>query len=142
MDPAKPTVLKSLQCCRLWLPASLVPAHDYFQLRQDQDAHALDPHPEKPSAAHRSLSVGMVWALLNDSWIILERERQRVIVTIRDNKNYGRVLLCSWYSTITGWGLHLNNTHKGRIYNPQHGPCYRWWQRVGAVPNSKFRLWV
>ena len=30
-----------------------------------------------------------------------------VIVTIRDNKDYIRVLLYSYYTTITGWGVLL-----------------------------------
>ena len=32
-----------------------------------------------------------------------------VIVTIRDNKDYIRVLLYSYYTTITGWGLLLRS---------------------------------
>ena len=32
-----------------------------------------------------------------------------VIVTIRDNKDYIRVLLYSYYTTITGWGVLLKN---------------------------------
>ena len=38
-----------------------------------------------------------------------------VIVTVRDNKDHIRVLLNSYYSTITGWGLLLTNT------NPKFG---------------------
>ena len=34
-----------------------------------------------------------------------------VIVTIRDNKDYIGVLLYSYYTTITGWGLLLRYTH-------------------------------
>ena len=30
------------------------------------------------------------------------------MVTIRDNKDYIRVLLYSYYATITGWGVLLN----------------------------------
>ena len=30
-----------------------------------------------------------------------------VTVTIRDNEEYIRVLLCSYYTTITGWGVLL-----------------------------------
>ena len=33
-----------------------------------------------------------------------------VIVTIRDIKDYIRVLLYSYYTTITGWGVLLRNT--------------------------------
>ena len=33
-----------------------------------------------------------------------------VIVAIRDNKDYIRVLLDSYYTTITGWGVLLNYT--------------------------------
>ena len=32
-----------------------------------------------------------------------------VIVTIRDNRDYIRVLLYSYYTTITGWGVLLNH---------------------------------
>ena len=39
-----------------------------------------------------------------------------VIVTIRVNKDYIRVLLYSYYTTITGWGVLLNDT------NQQLGP--------------------
>ena len=35
-----------------------------------------------------------------------------VIVTIRDNKDYIRVLLYSYYTTITGWGVLLRCTPK------------------------------
>ena len=31
-----------------------------------------------------------------------------VIVTIRDNRDYIRVLFYSYYTTITGWGVLLN----------------------------------
>ena len=34
-----------------------------------------------------------------------------VIVTIRDNKDYIRVLLYSYYTTITGWGVFLRQIH-------------------------------
>ena len=33
-----------------------------------------------------------------------------VIVTIRDNKDCIRVLLYSYYTTITGWGVLLSST--------------------------------
>ena len=33
-----------------------------------------------------------------------------VIVNIRDNKDYMRVLLYSFYTTITGWGVLLRST--------------------------------
>ena len=33
-----------------------------------------------------------------------------VIVTIRDNRDYIRVLVCSYYTTITGWGVLLRYT--------------------------------
>ena len=34
-----------------------------------------------------------------------------VIVTIRDNRDYSRVLLYSYYTTITGWGALLTKTY-------------------------------
>ena len=34
---------------------------------------------------------------------------QPVIVTIRDDKDYIRVLLHSYYTTMTGWGVLLTN---------------------------------
>ena len=34
---------------------------------------------------------------------------QPVIVTIRDNRDYVRVLLYSYYTTITGWGVLLRD---------------------------------
>ena len=34
-----------------------------------------------------------------------------VIVTIRDNRDYIRVLLYSYYTTITGWGVLLTYKH-------------------------------
>ena len=33
-----------------------------------------------------------------------------VIVATRDNKDYTKVLLYSYYTTITGWGVLLGNT--------------------------------
>ena len=33
-----------------------------------------------------------------------------VIVAIRDNKDYTKVLLCSYYATITRWGVLLRHT--------------------------------
>ena len=38
------------------------------------------------------------------SWV----NPQPVVVTIRDNKDYIRVLLYSYYSTITGWGVFIS----------------------------------
>ena len=35
-----------------------------------------------------------------------------VIVTIRDNRGYIRVLLYSYYTTITGWGVLLTHRHR------------------------------
>ena len=35
-----------------------------------------------------------------------------VIVTIMDNRDYGRVLLYSYYTTITGWGVLLRQTRR------------------------------
>ena len=37
-----------------------------------------------------------------------------VIVTIRDNKDYIRVLLYSSYTTITGWGVLLTDSTRGQ----------------------------
>ena len=37
-----------------------------------------------------------------------------VIVTIRDNRDYIRVLLYSYYTTVTGWGVLL--TYRSDIY--------------------------
>ena len=39
--------------------------------------------------------------------IDIRRTPHPVIVTIRDNKEYIRVLLYSYYTTITGWGVLL-----------------------------------
>ena len=36
-----------------------------------------------------------------------------VIVTIKDNKDYIRVLLYSYYTTITGWGVLLRDSLQG-----------------------------
>ena len=47
-------------------------------------------------------------------------------MTIGDSKNSIRVLLYSYYTTITGWGVFLNHTLKGNAYealNPK--PYYR-----------------
>ena len=38
-----------------------------------------------------------------------------MIVTIRDNKDYIRVLFYSYYTTITGWGVLLTGTCKGYL---------------------------
>ena len=47
--------------------------------------------PEAPKQTHMSYRLG----------------GPPVIVTIRDNKDYNRVLVYSYYSTITGWGVLL-----------------------------------
>ena len=44
--------------------------------------------------------------------IILGGPPHPVIVTIRDTSNYIRVLLYSYYTTITGWGVHLGDNGK------------------------------
>ena len=38
----------------------------------------------------------------------IRRTPHPVIVTIRDNGDYIGVLLCSYYTTITGWGVLLS----------------------------------
>ena len=40
----------------------------------------------------------------------LRRTPDPVIVTLRDNEDYIRVLSYSYYITITGWGVLLTNT--------------------------------
>ena len=53
----------------------------------------------------RSLSAGIRYTL---------GERPHpVLVTIRDNRDYIRVLLYSYYTTITGWGVLLRYTVYG-----------------------------
>ena len=49
-----------------------------------------------------------------------------VIVTIMDNKDYVRVFLSSYYTTITGWGVLICPHHLGgcQNYGPFLGPCY------------------
>ena len=42
--------------------------------------------------------------------VYLRRTPHPVIVTIRDNQDYIRVLLHSYYTTITGWGVLLRYT--------------------------------
>ena len=42
------------------------------------------------------------WAIISLRWT-----PHPVIVTIRDNRDYIRVLLYSYYTTITGWGVLL-----------------------------------
>ena len=42
------------------------------------------------------------------SGLCIRRTPHPVIVTIRDNEDYIRVLLCSYYTTITGWGVLLS----------------------------------
>ena len=41
------------------------------------------------------------------SQVFLRRTPHPLIVTIRDNKDYIRALFCSYYTTITGWGVLL-----------------------------------
>ena len=38
------------------------------------------------------------------STVELRRTRHTVLVTIKDDKDHIRVLLCSYYTTITRWG--------------------------------------
>ena len=52
------------------------------------------PDPENPKFA-------------NPRHVDLRRTPHPVIVTIRDNRDYIRVLLYSYYTTITGWGVLL-----------------------------------
>ena len=40
-------------------------------------------------------------------WVFLRRTPHPVIGTIKDSKEYIRVLLYSYYTTITGWGVLL-----------------------------------
>ena len=47
-----------------------------------------------------------------------------VRVTIRDNKDYIRVLFYSYSTTITGWGVLLNHTDDDRGFTKTRGP--RW----------------
>ena len=41
------------------------------------------------------------------TYILIKWTPHPVIVTIRDNRDYIRVLLYSYYATITGWGVLL-----------------------------------
>ena len=40
--------------------------------------------------------------------LYVRRTPHPVIVSIRDTSNYIRVLLYSYYTSITGWGVHLS----------------------------------
>ena len=44
-----------------------------------------------------------------------------VIVTMRDNRDYIRVLLYSYYTTITGWGVLLRHAHY--LKSEKHPPA-------------------
>ena len=48
------------------------------------------------------------WSGSKSCWLCVRRTPHPVIVTIRDTSNYIRVLLYSYYTTITGWGVHLS----------------------------------
>ena len=48
--------------------------------------------------------------------IYASRTPHPVIVTIRDNKDYIRVLLYSYYTTITGWGVLLIYMYMKEFY--------------------------
>ena len=45
------------------------------------------------------------------SWGRLRWTPHPVIVTIRENRDYIRVLLDSYYTTISGWGVLLREDH-------------------------------
>ena len=46
-------------------------------------------------------------ALAGQTMVHIRRTPHPVTVTIRDNRDYIRVLLYSYYTTITGWGVLL-----------------------------------
>ena len=54
-------------------------------------------------------------------WICFRWTPHPVIVTIRDNRDYIRVLLYSYYTTITGWGVLLRYA----TFHHRGGPQYR-----------------
>ena len=67
-----------------------------------------------PGIRNRILNVSFSMCLCPALWrfvvpvkISVRRTPHSVIVTIRDNKDYIRVLLYSYYTTITGWGVLL-----------------------------------
>ena len=45
------------------------------------------------------------WRIRGAKYVDFRWSPHPVIVTIRDNKDYIRVLLYSYYTTITGWGV-------------------------------------
>ena len=45
-------------------------------------------------------------------------------MTVRDNRDYIRVLLYSYYTTITGWGVLLNETYADSLVL-ERGCCFR-----------------
>ena len=62
-------------------------------------------------------------------WIYVRWTPHPVIVTIRDNKDYIRVLLYSYYTTITGWTLRytphtLGLKPKSRGFGKGHGMAF------------------
>ena len=64
-------------------------------------------------AHHNQLAAAVVSDLHPKYRVYLTRTLHPVIVTIRDNRDYIRVLLYSYYTTITGWGVLLRYT--GRV---------------------------
>ena len=61
-----------------------------------------------------AFGAGCAWApLLSFRWTT-----HPVIVTIRDNRDYIRVLLYSYYTTITGWGVLLMNSVDENFMGP------------------------
>ena len=61
-----------------------------------------------------------------------------VIVTVRDNKDYIRVLLCSYYTTITGVGVLLRSTGlRFMVYGTRVSGG--WGCRVGGIYGLRLR---
>ena len=54
--------------------------------------------------------------------IYIRRTPHPVIVTMRDKKDYIRVLLYSYYTTITGWGVLLRYTLNPKPFVGGHVP--------------------
>ena len=50
-----------------------------------------------------------MWRRLQPPQILIRWTPHPVIVTLRDNRDHIRVLLYSYYTTITGWGVHLRS---------------------------------
>ena len=86
--------------------------------------HNFDHHPVEPRDSKRRSQKSPVTARASDLWapgrsplgccdLYLRRTPHPVIVTIRENRDYIRVLLYSYYTTITGWGVLLIYTILG-----------------------------